>query len=128
MCKLQQKSIRLNDIWLTVYLAILLVHLVLSLVFPLPQNDERTAIDVVLRTAFAALSGYFLSGAFVEKNPFPEAEIPLKRKLFYQNTVVAVLGLFSLSFMLASRYSAKLDFSVGTLSQIRDNTSLPLLF
>lgn len=59
MCKLQQKSIRLNDILLTVYLAILLVHLVLSLVFPLPQNDEGRAIDVVLRTVVAAPGGVY---------------------------------------------------------------------
>lgn len=121
MCKKLQKFISLNDIYLTVYFIILLISLILSMAFPLTQNDVRSSVDVVLRTAVAAMCGYFISSSFVEKTP-PSVKInsPVKPKLLYQINVVALLGMFSLCVLIAARYSDKMEFSAGTLSQVRD--------
>lgn len=121
MCKKLQSFISLNDIYLTIYFIMLLISLILSMAFPLPQNDVRSSLDVVLRTAVAALCGYFISSNFIEKT-VPSVKInPLvKPKLLYQINVVALLGMFSLCLLIAARYSDKMEFSAGTLSQVRD--------
>lgn len=112
------KYIPLNDIYLTIYFVILLISLLVSLLFPLPSNDVRNSLDVVLRTAVAVLCGYFLSSDLGKNSP-PKPIAPPPKKL-YQNNVVAWLGLFSLCVLIAARYSEKAEFSAGTLSQIRD--------
>lgn len=115
-----KNTIGLNDIWLAVFFVILLVNLVLSMVFPLPENDSRTGLDIVTRTAVAVLSGYFISKNFTEKKPVMLEDKEKQTRHSFQTTIVALIGLFSLSLMIAVRFTESMNFSPTTLSQVRD--------
>ena len=102
------------------FFVILLVNLVLSMVFPLPANDPRTGLDIVTRTAVAVLSGYFISKNFTEKKPVMLEDKEKQTRHSFQTTIVALIGLFSLSLMIAVRFTESMNFSPTTLSQVRD--------
>ena len=54
-----RKQIGINDIWLSVFMIILLVHIAVGMF--LPADSGKEPIDVVTRTATAVLAGYFVS-------------------------------------------------------------------
>lgn len=112
--------IGLNDIWLAVFFIILLVNLVLCMVFPLPENDMKTGLDIVTRTAIAILSGYFISKNFIEKKPLTLQDKEKQTRHAFQSTIIALIGLFSISLIISVRFDESINFSPTTLSQVRD--------
>lgn len=114
------KSVGMNDIWLSAFFVILLIHMAMSMMFPLPENDAKLAIDVVTRTATALLAGYFISKNFVTKTLSNYADKNKQTRHIYQTTIVAVMGLFCLFLLILIRYIPSIQVSTTTLSQVRD--------
>lgn len=66
------RAIGINDLWLTVFFAVLVVNMFIGMVFPLSSVAEKAGIDIATRTTTAVLAGYFISKGFTEKSPrFP---------------------------------------------------------
>ncbi len=120
MRKLSIKKIGINDLWLTVFFGILIINIILSLVFPLAPDDEKVHLDVVMRTATAVLAGYFISKNFIDKNPSVVTDEDERARHFFQTTVVAIIGLFSLCVMILIRYAPALSYVSAVISQTRD--------
>ena len=69
-----KKHIRFNDIWLLIYFLIHVIYIVLCIFFPVPKENEKSVLDVVMRTSAAVLIG-FLSKSFVSnKSPITSDE------------------------------------------------------
>ncbi len=120
MLKSIKNNIGLNDLCLILFFAVQLVNLLLGMIFPLSDNDPKTDIDVINRTAVAVLAGYFISKNFVSGMP----EIPIddgaKTRHVFRTLTVAFIGLFSLIVLLFVRHSVSLTVSYATVSQMRD--------
>ena len=61
------QSVGINDLWLTLYFAALIINMFISLLFPLTPAAEKAGLDIAMRTATAVLAGYFVSKGFTEK-------------------------------------------------------------
>ena len=86
------QSVGINDLWLTLYFAALIINMFISLLFPLTPAAEKAGLDIAMRTATAVLAGYFVSKGFTEKkNASPPLREEQTRKNF-QSIVVAAVG------------------------------------
>ena len=113
------RAIGINDLWLTVFFAVLAVNMFIGMVFPLSSIAEKAGIDIATRTATAVLAGYFISKGFTEKKPaLPARESGMRKK--FQSYIVASLGLVSLVILIVVRYADGIGFSPATVSQVRD--------
>ena len=66
------RAIGINDLWLTVFFAVLVVNMFIGMIFPLSSVAEKVGIDIATRTATAVLAGYFISKVLLKKSPrFP---------------------------------------------------------
>lgn len=112
--------IGINDLWLTLYFAALIINMFISLLFPLTPAAEKAGLDIAMRTATAVLAGYFVSKGFTEKkNTSPPLREEKTRKNF-QSIVVAAVGTAALCIMIVVRYAESVTFSAASLSQVRD--------
>lgn len=115
------KEIGNNNLWLSVYLVILLVNLFLTMLFPLPQNDLRGGIDIVTRTATAVLGGYFLSQNFIKKKPELLTDKGEIMRNAFQTSLVASVGMFCLLSIMLVRYIKAIEISISSISLLRDS-------
>ena len=90
------------DLWLVIFLAVLLAQSAFSLFAPAPV-DGSGGIDVIVRTSAAAIFGYFLSSGAP-----PAGRLRIR--------AVSCTGLFCLLTLLALRAAA-------TIAQLRDFVS-----
>lgn len=97
--------INTNDIWLLSFFAIHLVYITLCVFFPITQGDEKSVLDVVIRTSAAVLVGYFLSKSFLNERISDKMYKEKNIRLTIQSNVVGSVGLFSLTIILTVRYS-----------------------
>lgn len=97
--------INTNDIWLLSFSAIHLVYITLCVFFPITQGDEKSVLDVVMRTSAAVLVGYFLSKSFLNERISDKMYKEKNIRLTIQSNVVGSVGLFSLTIILTVRYS-----------------------
>ena len=104
------------DLWLVIFLAVLLAQSAFSLFAPAPV-DGSGGIDVIVRTSAAAIFGYFLSSG-----------APPAGRLRIRD--VSCTGLFCLLTLLALRAAAVSrpwllgsDSATATVAQLRDLVS-----
>lgn len=109
-----------NNLWLTLFFAIQLVYVVLSVTLPLPSGNDKANIDVVMRTATAVLVGYFISKGFINNKPIELTDIGQKTRNTFQTSIVAAIGIFSLSLMMIVRFVDSIVLSYTIMTQIRD--------
>lgn len=120
MWKTFKSRIGTNNLWLTLYFIVLLIHFAFSAAIPLPQTDMRGGIDIVTRTATAVLAGYFISQSFIKKKPKLMLDQGENVRHTFQTVIVAVLGLFCLAVILIVRYVPYFEISISIVSQARD--------
>lgn len=109
-----------NDIWLLSFFAIHLVYITLCVFFPLTQGNEKSVLDVVMRTSAAVLVGYFLSKSFLNERISDKMYKEKNIRLTIQSNVVGSVGLFSLTIILTVRYSCFISLPYNIISQLRD--------
>lgn len=109
-----------NDIWLLSFFAIHLLYITLCVFFPLTQGDEKSVLDVVMRTSAAVLVGYFLSKSFLNEKISDKMHKEKNIRLTIQSNVVGSVGLFSLLIVLTVRYSDFISLPYNIVSQLRD--------
>lgn len=109
-----------NDIWLLSFFAIHLVYITLCVFFPLTQGDEKSVLDVVMRTSAAVLVGYFLSKSFLNERISDKMYKEKNIRLTIQSNVVGSVGLFSLTIILTVRYFGFISLPYNIISQLRD--------
>lgn len=113
-----RKQIGINDIWLSVFMIILLVHIAIGMF--LPADNGKKPIDVVTRTATAVLAGYFVSKNFVTQQPSQIEDQAQRARHNFQTNIVAATGLFALGILLTARYVRISAMSMTAISQLRD--------
>lgn len=113
-----RKQIGINDIWLSVFMIILLVHIAIGMF--LPADNGKKPIDVVTRTATAVLAGYFVSKNFVTQQPSQIGDQAQRARHNFQTNIVAATGLFALGILLTARYVRISAMSMTAISQLRD--------
>lgn len=113
-----RKQIGINDIWLSVFMIILLVHIAVGMF--LPADSGKEPIDVVTRTATAVLAGYFVSKNFVTQQQSPIEDEAQRARHNFQTNIVAATGLFALGILLTARYVRISAMSMTAISQLRD--------
>ena len=113
-----RKQIGINDIWLSVFMIILLVHIAVGMF--LPADSGKEPIDVVTRTANAVLAGYFVSKNFVTQQQSPIEDEAQRARHNFQTNIVAATGLFALGILLTARYVRISAMSMTAISQLRD--------
>lgn len=114
------KEIGNNNLWLAIYFVILLVNLVLTMFFPLPQEDLRAGLDIVTRTATAVLGGYFISQNFIKNKPELLTDKGEIIRHAFQTALVASVGMFCLLALMLVRYIKAIEVSVSAISLLRD--------
>lgn len=110
-------SMSANDVWLLFFFAVHAVYIALCVFFPLPDGDEKSVLDVVMRTAAAVLAGYFMSKKF--RPPKADSAI-VKKRVSVQSVIVGCTGAFSLCIIIVVRYT---DFTIlheNIIVQLRD--------
>lgn len=105
-----------NDIWLLVFFAIHIAYIALNVFFPLSSGDEKSVLDIVMRTSAAVLVGYFLSKSFASEKPSHSS----KPRLAVQTNIVGITGLFSIVLILIVRYADSTALPYNTIVQLRD--------
>ena len=113
-----------TDRCLILFMAVLLGQSAYSLFVPVGDGGQSSPVDVVVRTASAAIFGYFLS---VRKKPAEDSHG--EPRCLYQATITAI-GLFCLVTLLALRNlslwdpaEAGSDSATATVAQFRDFVS-----
>ena len=94
MENLIKKHIRFNDIWLMIYFFIHVIYIVLCIFFPVPKENEKSVLDVVMRTSAAVLIGYFLSKSFVSNKSPTTSDEGKRIRIRVQSDVIGAIGLF----------------------------------
>lgn len=112
--------INTNDIWLLSFFAIHFVYIALCVFLPLPQGDEKSVLDVVMRTSAAVLVGYFLSKNFMSEKISDKTLAEKSIRITIQTNVVGAVGLFSLAMILAVRFHGSISLPYNVLAQLRD--------
>lgn len=112
--------INTNDIWLLSFFAIHFVYIALCVFLPLPQGDEKSLLDVVMRTSAAVLVGYFLSKNFMSVKISDKTLAEKSIRITIQTNVVGAVGLFSLVMILAVRFHGSISLPYNVLAQLRD--------
>jgi len=112
--------INTNDIWLLSFFAIHFVYIALCVFLPLPQGDEKSVLDVVMRTSAAVLVGYFLSKNFMSVKISDKTLAEKSIRITIQTNVVGAVGLFSLVMILAVRFHGSISLPYNVLAQLRD--------
>lgn len=112
--------INTNDIWLLSFFAIHFVYIALCVFFPLTQGDEKSVLDVVMRTSAAVLVGYFLSKNFMSVKISDKTLAEKSIRITIQTNVVGAVGLFSLVMILAVRFHGSISLPYNVLAQLRD--------
>lgn len=112
--------INTNDIWLLSFFAIHFVYIALCVFLPLPQGDEKSVLDVVMRTSAAVLVGYFLSKNFMSEKISDKTLAEKSVRLTIQYNIVGIVGFFSLTIILTVRYSDFISLPYNVISQLRD--------
>ena len=112
--------INTNDIWLLSFFAIHFVYIALCVFLPLPQGDEKSVLDVVMRTSAAVLVGYFLSKNFMSVKISDKTLAEKSIRITIQTNVVGAVGLFSLAMILAVRFHGSISLPYNVLAQLRD--------
>ncbi len=87
---------------------------------PLPSGNDKANIDVVMRTATAVLVGYFISKGSINNKPIELTDIGQKTRNTFQTSIVAAIGIFSLSLMMIVRFVDSIVLSYTIMTQIRD--------
>lgn len=113
-----------TDRCLILFMAVLLVQSAYSLFSPAGDGGQSSPVDVVVRTALAAIFGYFLSVR--EKS---SEDSPREPRCLHQATITAI-GLFCLVTLMALRNLslwdpavAGSDSATATVAQFRDFVS-----
>lgn len=112
--------INTNDIWLLSFFAIHFVYIALCVFLPLPQGDEKSVLDVVMRTSAAVLVGYFLSKNFMSVKISDKTLAEKSIRITIQTNVVGAVGLFSLVMILAVRFHGSISLPYNVLAQLRN--------
>ena len=112
--------INTNDIWLLSFFAIHFVYIALCVFLPLPQGNEKSVLDVVMRTSAAVLVGYFLSKNFMSVKISDKTLAEKSIRITIQTNVVGAVGLFSLAMILAVRFHGSISLPYNVLAQLRD--------
>lgn len=120
MNKLTLGKVNINDVWLLFFFFIQMIYLILCIFLPLPDGDEKSVIDVVMRTSTAVLAGYFLSKNFSPVKTVKVADENKKSGQLVQSSVVGILGLLSLSLTLIVRFVATTALPYTIIAQLRD--------
>lgn len=102
------------------FFAIHLVYITLCVFFPLTQGDEKSVLDVVMRTSAAVLVGYFLSKNFMSVKISDKTLAEKSIRITIQTNVVGAVGLFSLAMILAVRFHGSISLPYNVLAQLRD--------
>lgn len=102
------------------FFAIHLVYITLCVFFPLTQGDEKSVLDVVMRTSAAVLVGYFLSKNFMSVKISDKTLAEKSIRITIQTNVVGAVGLFSLVMILAVRFHGSISLPYNVLAQLRD--------
>lgn len=110
----------INDLWLIAFFVIQLAYILAGVFSPLPANDDKSVIDVVIRTSTAALAGYFMSKNFVTKNQLISTGKSNRVRHIVQSCIVGCVGLFCISVILTVRFASAVALPYNTLSQLRD--------
>ena len=110
--------INTNDIWLLSFFAIHFVYIALCVFLPLPQGDEKSVLDVVMRTSAAVLVGYFLSKNFMSVKISDKTLAEKSIRITIQTNVVRFHGSISLPYNVVAQlrdfYLAAVAFLKGT--------------
>lgn len=113
-----------TDRCLILFMAVLLTQSAYSLFSPAEDGGQSSPVDVLVRTASAAIFGYFLS---VREKPSEDS--PREPRCLHQATITAI-GLFCLVTLLALRNlslwdpaEAGSDSATATVAQFRDFVS-----
>lgn len=120
MENLIKKHIRFNDIWLLIYFLIHVIYIVLCIFFPVPKENEKSVLDVVMRTSATVLIGYFLRKSFVSnKSPITSDE-GKRIRIRVQSDVIGAIGLFCLCVFGIVRFISSIVMPYYIMSQLRD--------
>lgn len=97
-----------------------MIYIVLCIFFPVPKENEKSVLDVVMRTSAAVLIGYFLSKSFVSNKSPITADEGKRIRILVQSDVIGAIGLFCLCVFGIVRFISSIVMPYYIMSQLRD--------